>query len=82
MSTLASLPAPSMDGDLVLPSDPAYEELRRVDNQMFDRRPAGIARCASVADVVTALAFARETGNDVCVRAGGHSAPACRTARS
>lgn len=75
MSTLASLPAPSMDGDLVLPSHPAYEELRRVDNQMFDRRPAGIARCASVADVVTALAFAREAGTDVCVRAGGHSAP-------
>ena len=67
MSTLASLPAPSMDGDLVLPSHSEYEELRRVDNQMFDRRPAGIARCASVASQVAPRT--RIASSSLCIAA-------------
>jgi FAD/FMN-containing dehydrogenase len=65
--------AGQLDGELLRPADAAYEEARRVWNGMIDRRPALIARCASVADVVAAVTFARETGTLVAVRGGGHN---------
>src|SRR5205807_6732386 len=44
-------------------------------NGSIDRRPALIARCTGVADVIAAVRFARQTGVDVAVRSGGHSFP-------
>jgi FAD/FMN-containing dehydrogenase len=41
---------------------------------MIDRRPAAIAECSDVADVMTAVRFARENGLTVAVRGGGHNA--------
>ena len=40
---------------------------------MIDRRPAMIVRCAGVADVITAVKFARGEGVEVSVRATGHN---------
>ncbi|HET7093546.1 MAG TPA: FAD-binding oxidoreductase, partial [Thermomicrobiales bacterium] len=40
---------------------------------MVDRRPALIARCAGVADVIAAVAFARDHDLLVAVRGGGHN---------
>jgi FAD/FMN-containing dehydrogenase len=42
---------------------------------MIDRRPALIARCAGLADVVAAVRFARSHELLVSVRGGGHNAP-------
>src|SRR6267378_3396398 len=60
-------------GTLLRPGMTAYEEARRVHNAMIDKRPALIARCAGVADVVRAVNFARENGLLVAVRGGGHN---------
>ena len=40
---------------------------------MIEVRPRYVAQCASPDDVVAALAFAREQGFEIAVRAGGHS---------
>jgi FAD/FMN-containing dehydrogenase len=40
---------------------------------MIDKHPALIARCATVADVITAVHFARENDVLVAVRGGGHN---------
>src|SRR5688572_28282911 len=65
----------SLTGELILPSDPRYDEARALWNGSIDKRPALIARCGTVDDVVAAVAFARETGLEVAVRGGGHSFP-------
>jgi FAD/FMN-containing dehydrogenase len=59
-------------GELVLPDSPGYDEARRIWNGAIDRRPACIARCRGVADVVEAVRFARQRDLLVAVRSGGH----------
>jgi FAD/FMN-containing dehydrogenase len=61
------------DGDVIGPEDRAYDEARKVFNGMIDKRPGVIARCASTADVVAAVNFARENDLVVAVRSGGHN---------
>lgn len=60
-------------GDILLPGNDAYESARRIWNAMIDRHPALIARCATTADVVRAVKFARERGLVLAVRGGGHN---------
>ena len=64
----------AMRGPVIQPEDDGYDAARAVYNGMIDRRPAAIARCADVADVMTAVRFARENGLTVSVRGGGHNA--------
>ncbi len=63
-----------MRGPVIQPGDAGYDEARAVYNAMIDRRPAAIARCADVADVMTAVRFAGGNGQTVSVRGGGHNA--------
>jgi FAD/FMN-containing dehydrogenase len=44
-----------------------------VHNGLIDKRPALIARCRNVADIVDAVNLARETNLDVAVKGGGHN---------
>ncbi len=60
-------------GQLLRGGDAGYEEARQIWNAMIDRRPALIARCADVADVMKAVALAREHALLVAVRGGGHN---------
>jgi len=60
-------------GELIRPGDGRYDEARKVWNGMIDRRPALIARCAGVADVIAAVNFAREQRLPVAIRGGSHN---------
>ena len=62
-------------GQLITPADAAYDAARKVYNAMIDRRPALIAVCADVADVVAGVNFAREKKLLLAVRGGGHNGP-------
>ncbi|HET9661467.1 MAG TPA: FAD-binding oxidoreductase, partial [Thermomicrobiales bacterium] len=60
-------------GDALVPGDGRYNDARTLWNAMIDRRPAVIAQCTGVADVLDALAFARSNDLSVAIRAGGHN---------
>lgn len=67
-ATLAS----TIAGTITVPGDAGYDEARSVFNAMIDRKPAVIVEVTSENDIIAALAFARENGLPVAVRAGGH----------
>ncbi|HYG68727.1 MAG TPA: FAD-dependent oxidoreductase, partial [Anaeromyxobacteraceae bacterium] len=63
----------TLRGELIRPGEAPYEGARRIHNAMIDRRPGMIVRCAGVADVMRAVAFAREQRLCLAVRGGGHN---------
>ena len=63
----------SFRGELIQPTDAAYEAARRVYNGMIDKHPRLIARCVDVADVIAAVDFGVENGMLIAIRGGGHS---------
>ena len=63
-----------LGGSVIRRGDTEYDQARRVWNGMVDRSPALIFRCASTADIVAAVNFAREEGVVLAVRGGGHNA--------
>jgi len=65
--------AAGFKGQVLRPADIGYEEARKVHNGLVDKRPALIARCHGVSDVVAALDLARKLGLEVAVRGGGHN---------
>lgn len=62
-------------GEVIEPQDARYDEARALYNGMIDKRPRVIARCVDVADVMTAVRFARENEILVALRGGGHNGP-------
>src|SRR5260370_11460578 len=64
----------SLRGELIQPGDEGYDAARKVYNGMIGKRPALIARCADVADVIATVNFGRENGLLVSIRGGGHNA--------
>jgi len=62
-------------GPVVLPSDPDYDETRKIYNGNIDRKPALFVMCSDVSDVIEAVTFGRENDIEIAVRGGGHSGP-------
>ncbi len=60
-------------GEVILPDDPSYDEVRQIWNAMIDRKPGMIACCKTPEDVVQSVNFARDNGLLVSVRGGGHN---------
>jgi FAD/FMN-containing dehydrogenase len=67
--------AATLRGRLIRPADPTYDEARAVYNAMINKRPALIAQCTDVADVIAAVEFARDHHLLVAIRGGGHNGP-------
>jgi FAD/FMN-containing dehydrogenase len=66
--------ASSLRGRLIRPGDADYDSARKVYNGMIDRRPALIARCANVADMIRSVNFGRDNDLTLAIRGGGHNA--------
>ena len=65
--------AASLRGPLIRPADEEYDSARRLHNAMIDRHPGAIVRCAGVADIMSAVDFARRNELCLAVRGGGHN---------
>ena len=82
MTTTAPAGAPAaldelgsqLRGNLITPGDPRYDEARAVYNAMIDKRPAAVAQCRDVADVIACVRFARAHDLTIAVRGGAHNA--------
>lgn len=71
-ATIAEFKA-RLRGEVITPESSNYDEIRLIWNGMHDKRPALIARCTGVADVIDAVNFAHENYLLVAVRGGGHN---------
>ncbi len=60
-------------GELIQPTDGAYDSARKVYNGMIDKRPRLIARCVDVADVIAAVRFGVDNEMLTAIRGGGHN---------
>jgi hypothetical protein len=63
----------ALRGPVFSPGDEGYDEARTIWNAMIDKRPAAIARCTGVADVIDVVNFARKHSALLSVRGGGHN---------
>ena len=76
MSDILSTPRlrAQFNGKLIAPGDPEYDSARSVFVGGIDRRPALIVRVADASDVAQVVSLARETGLELAIRSGAHSA--------
>jgi FAD/FMN-containing dehydrogenase len=69
----SDFPINEFAGDIIVPGDAGYDSARRIWNASIDKHPALIARCKGVADIVTAVTYARANNLIASVRGGGHN---------
>lgn len=62
-----------IEGRVLGPADPGWDEAVRVWNGMVDRRPAYVVQPTCSADVASAVGFARDRGLLLGVKGGGHN---------
>lgn len=74
-SPIMSLPdlKSNFAGDLIVPTDPTYNEVRKIWNASIDKKPSMIARCKGTADVIAAVNYGRTNGMLTSIRGGGHN---------
>ncbi|HEX5088471.1 MAG TPA: FAD-binding oxidoreductase [Nocardioides sp.] len=66
----------SVQGSLVLPSDPGYDQVRLLENPRYDgEKPLAVLSVHSPQDVAAGLAFAHDHAVPVAIRSGGHGYP-------
>jgi FAD/FMN-containing dehydrogenase len=64
-----------LTGQVFAPEDSGYDDAQRLFVPVYDGvRPAVIAQVADASDIATVLTLARETGLELAIRSGGHSA--------
>jgi hypothetical protein len=64
--------AARLTGQLIVPEDAAYEQVRRLWSGRVTTHPAAFVRCANTQDVIHAVRWARSHGLALSVRGGGH----------
>ncbi len=65
--------AEHLEGEVIVPGDPGYDDARTVFTGGIDRRPAVIVRAANEADVSYVVRTTAEADMELAVRSGGHS---------
>jgi len=65
----------NMRGPVIRRTDADYDAVRSLYNRMIDKSPVMIARCTDVADLVTAVNFAKQNDLQAAIRGGGHNGP-------
>jgi FAD/FMN-containing dehydrogenase len=63
----------ALGGEVLLPGEPGYDQVRTVWNATVDKHPSLVVRCAGPSDVIQAMRFARQHDLLVAIRAGGHN---------
>ena len=64
----------AIEGEVGLPGSPTYHALARPFNARFhDVEPKAVVSCAIPQDVTEVIGFVLRHGEDLAVRAGGHS---------
>jgi FAD/FMN-containing dehydrogenase len=66
----------TVTGDVLTPGADGYDDARHIFYRHLELTPAVIVRPRDADDVVAAVAFARASGFEIAVRAGGHSGAA------
>jgi FAD/FMN-containing dehydrogenase len=64
---------PALDGEVLLPGEPGFDDARRTFNALIERHPRLVVRPTSASDVAAAVRHAVATGLPIAVRGGGHS---------
>lgn len=62
-----------LQGPVILPEDPRYDQARSIWNAMIDKHPGAIAQCTGAADVRHAVQVAIRHRLLLSVRSGGHN---------
>ena len=65
--------AGQINGQIISPESPDYEEARHIWNASIERHPGLIVRCLGTADVIASVNFARENDILLAIRGGGHN---------
>ena len=63
----------SLRGRLLMPGNDGYDQARRVLNASIDRFPALVVQPSGVADIMSAVSFAKTHALLLAVKCGGHS---------
>jgi FAD/FMN-containing dehydrogenase len=63
----------NLNGKIVLPDDPSYDNTRKIWNAMINKRPSVIVKCKDADDIPAAIRFARENELEISIRGAGHN---------